>query len=130
MQAGLSPSGSGQVDAAISQTGMIPVDALSLRFLAFGPQILVTFGGQSLSLSPLVSGPGLGTLFGADISAFAGQTGELRFTAPNLSSMGFPNDVFLDDISFSPQAEPEPSVFGLFTFGALLLGWQLWKRRA
>ena len=90
---------------------MIPSNAHSLRFLVFGPEVVVTFGGQTLSVVPLMSGPNSSTLEAADISAFAGQTGELRFTAPNLA--GSPNDVFLDDISFSPQAIPEPGVFGL-----------------
>jgi len=127
LQAGSSPSG--QVGASIAQIGMIPTDVNSLRFWAFGPAIDVTFSGQSLSLVPLVSGPGLGTLLGADISVFAGQAGELRFTAPNLSSIGFPNDVFLDDISFSPEAVPEPGVFGLFVLGTLLLRWRFWNQR-
>lgn len=58
---------------------------------------------------------------GGDISAIAGQTGQMLFIA-------LPGTVFnagyglLDNIQFSAQAIPEPGVYGLFAFGALLLG--------
>src|SRR5438132_4304327 len=89
-----SPSGISPISgpAAIAQTGTIPANALSIQFL--GLQILdpnpaqlgVTFGGHSLSLVPLSSGPGA-TLYGADISAYAGTTGQLEITSlPNPDS--------------------------------------------
>jgi hypothetical protein len=51
------------------------------------------------------------------MSQFAGQTGELRFTAVNSSGR-------LDFIQFSNQPIPEPSTVGLFAIGVLLLGWR------
>jgi hypothetical protein len=130
LQAGLNPSGLGQVGANIAQTGMIPPNAQSLRFLANGPAVMASFGGQTLSLVPLVGDPCFTctTLFGADISGFAGQTGELRISAPDLSSIGFPNNIFLDNIFFSPEQVPEPRVLGLFALGLLLLGWRHLRR--
>ena len=55
LQPGFDPSGSGQnVGASISQTGLVPDDALSLQFKAgiYG-SISVSMGGQNLSLIPL-----------------------------------------------------------------------------
>jgi len=127
---GPSPIDFRQTSAGIGQTGTVPSDAQSLRFFATG-QIAATFSGQTLSMVPIVGDPcPLCTkLYAADVSFFAGQVGELRFTAPNLSPLG-PNYVFLDDILFSPQAVPEPSVVGLFCLGALRLSWRFWKRKA
>jgi hypothetical protein len=64
---------------------------------------------------------------GGDISAIAGQTGQLLFTALSgtIFNAGYG---LLDNIQFSTQAIPEPGVFGLFGFGALLLGFRLWKK--
>ncbi len=86
--------------AAIGQTGQIPLDAQSLVFFEqnFG-SLNVTFAGQPISLVRLGSGANY-DIIGGDISAFAGQTGELRFiTAPNSSGV-------LDYIQFSNQVVP------------------------
>jgi hypothetical protein len=65
--------------------------------------------------------------YGADISAFAGLTGELRFTEQPITR----NDatVTLDQITFSNLPVPEPSVFGLSALGALLLNWRVLRRQ-
>ena len=85
----------------------------------------VSFDGQRMPIIPL-SGHGDYFLVGADISGFAGQTGELKFlVAPQqFGVMGY-----LDNIQFSPEPLPEPSTLCLFGFGALLLGWQFLCRR-
>jgi hypothetical protein len=130
-----SPSGISPISgpAAIAQTGTIPANALSIQFL--GLQILdpnpaqlgVTFGGHSLSLVPLSSGPGA-TLYGADISAYAGNTGQLEITSlPNPDSSY--NSFMIDSISFSPQAIPEPSTVSLLVIGAAIAGHLLAVRR-
>jgi hypothetical protein len=52
----------------------------------------------------------------ADISAYAGQTGELLFTCADY------NAGMLDNIQFSTSSVPEPSICGLFGLGILLFG--------
>lgn len=109
----------GRDSAAIAQTGQIPANSLSLRFYSGSEFMQASFAGQSISLVQLgITGSYI--IFGGDISAFAGQTGELRFTMPSVAfSYNIP---YLDSISFSAQQIPEPSTFGLFGIGVLLLG--------
>lgn len=128
LQAGVGAfSEPGKVPAAIAQTGLVPDTAKSLIFktstFPYPTQLEV-----SLSLQPLLLIP-LGTnanyfVFGADVSAFANQNVELRFAALSQQPLPF-FSVSIDDISFSPEAVPEPSVLGLSAFGSLLLGWRL-----
>ena len=107
----------GRPSAAIAQTGQIPIDAQSLVFWT-GPSdsLQPAFAGQIISLVRLET-----TLhhiiWGGDISAFAGQTGELRFTALSGSTTGG----ILDNIGFSPTPIPEPSIYFLFGCGVLFL---------
>lgn len=110
--------------AWISQTGQIPADARSLTYLG-GGALQVSFNGQSLS--PVVLGSRPGDLqWGVDISSYAGQTGELRFSVPSLG----PGDTQtpLDEIQFSSAAIPEPSVLTLSAFGTLLLTWRFLRQ--
>jgi hypothetical protein len=118
---------------AIAQTGLTPLTAQSLRFAVrpFGSYIsdlAVTFNGQDLPLLPLAAGSNYLAYYGADISMFAGQTGELRFTERPISN---PNaEIFLDSIQFSDQPIPEPGVVGLVAVaGVLLVGRLVWRRR-
>jgi hypothetical protein len=90
--------------ASISQTGQIPANAKSISYEGYGLQVF--FNGQLLSFTD-------GSI---DISAFAGQTGELTFAVP-WQSQGV-----LDDIQFSTQPVPEPSFFGLLALGCVLFG--------
>jgi hypothetical protein len=106
--------------SAIGQTGQIPITAQSLTF--WGGDNFVSFNGQPLSIVLL----GIGSnpnynIYGADISAFAGQTGQLLFTAPKLTG------AIIDNIQFSSSAVPEPSEFALAALGALLLGFRRWR---
>ena len=64
------------------------------------------------------------TIYGADISAYAGQTGQLLFTAP------LQTGALLDNIQFSSVAIPEPSALTLFALGSLLLGWHRCRNSA
>ena len=109
-----------QQSAAIGQTGQVPAGALALIFWGYSTD--VSFGGQGLSLVLLGATPNY-NIYGADISAFSGQTGELRFTAQPQSL-----DI-IDNIQFSHSAVPEPSGFGLSALGVLLLGWRILGRR-
>jgi hypothetical protein len=112
--------------AAIWQTGQIPVTAESLMYWggrgSFNGQsqgaLQVSFNGQSLT-PVAISTTANYTVWGIDISAYAGQTGELRFTKPWLPT----NDsdgVLLDNIQFSSSPIPEPSAFSLCGVSLLL----------
>jgi PEP-CTERM motif-containing protein len=113
----LQPSSVPPTSVAISQTGLIPQGAQSLQFFSLASAFQVTFAGQAIPLVRI----GATTrydIFGGDISAFSGMSGELRFTGGGA----------LDNIYFSDQAIPEPSVACLVTLGAGLLAWLGRKR--
>jgi len=106
---------------AIGQTAQIPVSAISLTLIAYYPPN-VTFQGQPI---PLVNMGNFGnyyaeyySIYGGDVSAYAGQVGELRF------SSGFS---YFDNIRFSTQPIPEPSGLSLFVFSSLLLVFSHWR---
>jgi hypothetical protein len=106
---------------AIGQWGQIPQAAESLTFYGDRSVIgayIVSFAGHSIPVATLGS-TSTYIIFGGDISAFAGQTGELLFEGNGE----------LDNIVFSDQPIPEPSVFGLVALGASLLGWRFVRRR-
>jgi hypothetical protein len=108
--------------AGIAQTGQIPVGSQSLRFYSGSEYVQATFAGQNIPLVQLdITGSYL--TLGGDISGIAGQTGELKFTLPS-GAFSY-NIPYVDNIQFSNQLIPEPSVFGLFGLGALVLGWRL-----
>ena len=113
--------------AAIGQTGQIPLSALSLLF--WGNDLTgwkITFAGQVLVFSA-VSSTANYTVYGANISAYAGQTGELLFSAiqyPNPFGSFPPTSQaygLIDNIQFSSTAVPEPSALALAVLGATLL---------
>ena len=119
-------------NASIEQNGTIPSGAQSIEWKAwdYNPSssfLSVSFGGNVLS--PVVLGSGANyTLYGADISAFAGQTGELEFTS--VFSYSGPSWIELDDISFSTNSvSPEPSIVALTAIGGLLFGARKWFAR-
>jgi len=113
LQAGTIPVGPTHIFepvlVAIAQTGTVATTAQSIRFSASPvadlAKLQVTFNGIPLPLAVRTVMTNRQVLFGADISAFAGQTGELRFCAtapPRL--LGFfqeMNWVLLDYILFS-----------------------------
>lgn len=108
-------------NASIAQVGTVPSFAQSIQFIS-SPILIgvdVSFGGMSLPLS-LISMEAGRAQWGADLTAFAGQTGELRFTA--LGTPDLPFGTFsLDDIQFSPLPVPEPSTWALLALGAALI---------
>jgi hypothetical protein len=108
-----------QQSAAIGQTGQIPANAMSLTFWGYSTD--VSFGGQALSLVLLGTTPNY-DIYGADISSFAGKTGQLLFTAQpkNLD--------IIDNIQFSTSPVPEPNSFGLFAAGCLFVAWRHWRK--
>ncbi|MEO5802168.1 MAG: hypothetical protein ABIR24_01455 [Verrucomicrobiota bacterium] len=101
--------------ASIYQTGQIPLTSQSLIYL--GSSLQVTFNGQTLSSVAIGSTTNY-TAWGVNITPYAGQTGELRFTTP-WQSVGI-----IDGILFSPTPVPEPNALGIFGVGILLLFWK------
>ena len=114
--------------AAIGQIGQVPVTAQSLIFWGdtsdsgLASDMQITFNGSDIPYSAIGGGTGY-TVYGADISAFAGDTGQLLFTVFNNTYAQ------IDNIQFSNLPIPEPGVFGLSALGALLLGWRVLRRR-
>jgi hypothetical protein len=113
-----------QLSASIGQNGTVPTTAQSMTFWCSQSQWLngssslqVTFNG--LPIDYLVTGSTAAyTIYAADISAYAGKTGQLLFTAP------VDTVALLDNIQFSSSSVPEPSEFALSALGALLLGFR------
>ena len=117
--------------ASISQTGLVPANAESLLFIGVGSAsdpnasaLQLSLGGQDLSFV-VISNELNYTLYGADVSAFAGQMEALTFSALEVST-GY-NDWNIDNIQFSTQPVPEPSELALVALGALFLGFRRWR---
>jgi hypothetical protein len=101
--------------AGIGQTGTIPISAQSLTFWGWAGINDISFNGQTLPLT-VISNTADYNIYGANISGYAGQTGQLLFTTvPG-------GQDFIDNIQFSTLPVPEPSQFALAALGALLLG--------
>jgi len=114
-------------DASLSQAGLIPASAQSLLFEANGVGPLeVLIGGQSVPYSAVGSGPNY-TLYSANISAWAGDTEQLTFSA--LEGGGGSYYWHLDDISFSPTATPEPNTLALIVMGGAAFAVRQWRKR-
>jgi len=128
--AGADPSTESLVSASIAQYGTVPSGTQSLQFLAQenpSTEFSVSFDGNNLTPVALGSGPNDSTLYGVNISSYAGDPGTLEFSAlfvtPGQSVLG------LDDIAFSPNAVPEPSIVALTAMGGLLFGARKWLAR-
>jgi PEP-CTERM motif len=85
----------------------------------------VTFNGQPLTFLTTGSTANY-IIYTADISAYAGQTGQLLFADPYYTNtQGGPASI--DNIQFSSSSVPEPSAFALGALGTLLLGFRRWR---
>jgi hypothetical protein len=118
----------GGLGASISQTGLIPSGTESLLFDAMAlpdsGSMAVYVGTQSVALSAVGSGPNY-TIYGANISAWAGETEQLTFEVP-----GYSGNWEFDDIQFSTAAlTPEPSPVALTALSGLLFGARMWLAR-
>jgi hypothetical protein len=112
--------------ASIAQTGLIPEGSQSIQFFLrnyklpsgnpAGETLIVTINGTPIPIS-VISKSGYVMTIAGDVSAFAGTTAELKFTAPSESNYG------MDSIAFSSIGVPEPSAFSLIGLGLLGLGW-------
>jgi hypothetical protein len=122
-------------NVSLWQNGTIPANAESLQFKAsiqpLAGSFSVSFAGNSLS--PVVLSVGQSPsgqpydVYGANISAYAGQTGQLEFTALDNNSA---EQIELDDITFSTNyITPEPSTWALLVMGGLTFGVRSWRKR-
>jgi len=109
-------SAQGNESASIEQIGMIPANAESLQFKAWGiggGDFSVSFGGISLSPAYLSTEQAPSgeyyNLYSASVAPFAGETGLLEFAANGQTSL------LLDDITFT--AVPEPNALLLSALG-------------
>jgi hypothetical protein len=102
---------------SMSQSAVIPIGSQSLRYLQIG-FFSVSFAGHALPIQLLGNGPRFGQIYGADVSQYAGQYGQLTFQTGALSN---PVDNLLDDITFSTQPIPEPGVLAILGLGTLML---------
>jgi hypothetical protein len=125
LQSGGQPGNETQkVGASVSQTALVPANAQSIQFKAqVNSDFTVSLGGQMLSLTALETAANY-TLYGANISPFAGQVETLTIAtlaAPLATGGQF------DSIVFSPSSVPEPSELALGALGAFLLGFRRWR---
>ncbi len=105
--------------ASLSQLGEVPEGTKSLRFLAdyFRPPALLSIDGTNLPLVQLSQPSNFEPVeWGADLTAFAGQTVELRV------SSGLPPSriVTVDALSFSSSPIPEPNSTSAIGIAAIL----------
>jgi hypothetical protein len=113
--------------ASISQTGLVPSNAESLlsvaQQVAYSTGTLqVSLGDQNLTFYSLLNEANC-TLYGANISTYAGQTEELTFSA--LQDLSGPCVWEIDDIQFASSSVPEPSLFSLLISSMIVLCHQL-----
>jgi hypothetical protein len=108
---------------SLGQTGTVPSSAQSISFWGNIGGMQVTFNGQPLTFI-YISNVLNYAIWGADISAYANQTGELLFTVPP-----FGDGATLDNIQFSSLPIPEPSALALAALGALVLGFHCRRSR-
>ena len=114
---GTNPNGpDGPIPISLGQTGQIPVWARSISYWGDDQGLQITFNGAVLAFSTLSTTANY-NVYGADISAYAGQTGQLLISA--LSGTGGSQ---LDNIQFSSTAVPEPGTVALIVTGGWLLG--------
>lgn len=117
----------------LSQVGTVPIDAKALTFFGLigitpDPPVAtftVSFANNALPLVE-ISNEGAYKVYGADISPYSGQTGELKF---ELTPGVWGSYATLDQIAFSTVAVPEPSVLGIIGCTMAALGGFAARRR-
>jgi len=113
---------------SISQTGLIPAGTQSLLFEAVPGlgSLSVVVGSQVVPIAAIGAGANY-TLYGANISAWANDTESVTFTAGEDNNAL--NSWTIDDISFSPNAVPEPNTLALVVMGGLALAARRWRAK-
>jgi uncharacterized repeat protein (TIGR03803 family) len=95
---------------SIAQTSTINSTDRTMLFDVQGANFAVSVAGQTITPYALASFPNY-TQYGVDVSAFSGQTVEIRFTVFPYPPPGLAiNNVYLDAISFSSSALSAPPV--------------------
>jgi hypothetical protein len=119
--------------SSISQSGLIPSGMESLFFDAQqgtggggNGTLSLMVGNQTVPITPVETESGY-TVYGANISAWAGDPEQLTFSASEATS-GL-NNWTLDDISFSPTATPEPNTLALIVMGGAAFAVRQWRKR-
>jgi len=114
-------AGSGPA-SSIAQTGQFPASASTIQFVALGrPQFWeLTINGVNIPVYEQSQAYLGWRLYQGDISAFAGQTGELAFSALNVN--GSVGTMSLTDIQF--VSVPEPLSLSLILVGSLIGWWR------
>lgn len=104
---------SGWTSAYISQTGLIPDTAQSLRFLVTG-NFSVKVNGNTLAPYSLGNNS-----YAVDVSPYAGTISELKIfnTSPLLDF----TPTLVDGFTFSATPVPEPTILWLFGLGTLVV---------
>ena len=128
LQAGIGSSEN--VPASIAQTALIPSAAESILFEASIPYEAgwqVTIAGQNIPVTEISAINSYYGVFAGNISAYAGQTDQLEFTA--LAGSGPMVNLYLDSISFSTSPVPEPSTIALSALGGLSLALR-WRKKS
>jgi hypothetical protein len=132
---------SGMAPWYVRQTGEIPADAKSMSFEHGYAQVVLKFNGTELPLQYYATDVSFAGSNFADVSAFAGQTVTVEFTAPGrleylpvFSAPGAPMPyTILDNIRFSsspipPIPEPRTLVLAILGAAVMLMGRRLLKR--
>ena len=115
--------------ASLLQVGLVPSGSRSLHFKSGWELPRVSLGGSLLPVFMLSEGPNY-TLYGADITPYAGQELELRFTAPVDPTRVFEygrTHSFIDSIEFSTTPVPEPTSWALAAVAGVF-GWFVWRQ--
>jgi hypothetical protein len=99
---------------ALSQTALIPAGTQSISILG---NAVITLNGVNIPLIYNLDGASAG-----DISAFAGQTAQLTITTINTATINSHTWDYFDDVQFSPESVPEPTVCSLMIVCILVLG--------
>jgi hypothetical protein len=116
---------------SLIQSGVLPADAMSIRFLNYGSPFELRVNNTLVPLlyvnPPMVGDPNFRLYHVAgDISAYAGLDVELKFTTIDTPSVVFNG---IDSITFSSEAIPEPGTISLLGAGLLLLLGRGWLKR-
>ena len=124
IQGGSIAAENSKTGAAIGQTGQIPMGTKSITFLSSGAGAvdvifnghLLTYGASSISFDSNY------VVSHVDVSAYAGQTGQLLFavaqsTAPYAENVG----ALIDNIRFSTTPVPEPYPLTMAVIGAVMI---------
>lgn len=99
------------VNSFLSQNGMIPIGTQSLTLFASG-SLGIQWNGNSLDVVALG-----GNLYGADVSALAGTTGELKVVNLGTDQLDI---LTIDNIQFSSSVVPEPTTIAMIACGAFV----------